>query len=67
MIGSACNLLRVCVHVCVRVAPGSLHVVVILGLMKEFQPPPPSLPTTGVRFGEGEKDGGGGLVKAHRG
>lgn len=43
----------VCAPVCVGVAPGSLHVVVILGLMKEFSapPPPPSLPTTGVRFG----------------
>lgn len=50
----------VCAPVCVAVAPGSLHVVVILGLMKEFlaprprlrpPPPPPSLPTTGVRFG----------------
>lgn len=55
MIGSAC----IFAHVCVGVAPGSLHVVVILGLMKEFlppslprhPPPPPSLPTTGVRFG----------------
>lgn len=42
------------VHVCVRVASGSLHVVVISVLMKEFSafPPfPPSLPATRVKRG----------------
>lgn len=62
MIGSTCILLHVCVRVCmcVRVAPGCLHVVVILGLMKEFSASPLSLsPRPGLGWGEGEKDEGG--------
>lgn len=58
MIGSMCVLLHVCVCVCV--APGCLHVVVILGLMKEFSASPPSsLPMTGVRTGGKERKMGG--------
>lgn len=62
MIGSTCILLHVCVlvHVCVRGAPGCLHVVVILGLMKEFSASPLRLsPRPGLGWGEGEKDEGG--------
>lgn len=54
------------VHVCVCVASGSLHVVVISVLMKEFSafPPfPPSLPATRVKRGGDE----GKMVKAQRG
>ncbi len=48
-----------CVHVYVRVAPGCLHVVVILGLMKEFSASPLRLsPRPGLGWGEGEKDEG---------
>lgn len=55
------------VHVCVCVASGSLHVVVISVLMKEFSafPPfPPSLPATRVKRGGGDE---GKMVKAQRG
>ena len=59
-----CVCVCVCVYVCACVAPGCLHVVVILGLMKEFSaPPPPTLlrrsPRLGLGWGEGEKDEGG--------
>ena len=46
-----------CKHVCVRLSPGCLHVVVILGLMKEFSASPLRLsPRPGLVWGEGEKD-----------
>lgn len=49
---------------CVHAAPGCLHVVVILVLIKEFYPPPPSphltLPVSNVRMGAAEKDEGKG-------
>ena len=54
----ACVCARV--QVCVRVAPGRLHVVVILGLMKEFSASPlRRSPRPGLGWGEGEKDEGG--------
>ena len=53
-----------CVHVCVCQAPGCLHVVVILVLMKEFSASPLRLSLQpGLGWGEGEKDEGE-MVKA---
>lgn len=65
-IGSACILLRVCV--CVLVAPGSLHVVVILGLMKEFSASPlHRSPRPGLGLGKERKMGFGGGWQRHWG
>lgn len=57
-----CIVLHVSMHMCERAPPGCLHVVVILGLMKEFSASPLHLsPTTGVRMGgRRERSGGNG-------
>ncbi len=57
------------VHVCERVASGCLHVVVILGLMKEFSASPlrrSPRPCRGLDGGEGERDKGGNVTGTKR-